>query len=194
MPLQVAARLLAVHTTTRALEFVSPPDIVRLELSPAGAGVSTLTAGMRTALGVSLIVAVALAALSGAGLGAHDAARFCGFVGVALRQANALPEWRQIERRVASAVILTESLRTLDRLRLRAGLSDEAMATRRATILRPIASLELVELDEVVLERAAQPMPTELGTLDALPHVTAALWRDMSHEESRYNDPRHGWG
>ncbi len=54
------------------------------------------------------------------------------------------------------------------------------MATRRATILRPIASLELVELDEVVLERAAQPMPTELGTLDALHLATAVLWRDMS--------------
>jgi phage tail tape-measure protein len=44
--------------------------LARLELSPAGAGISTLTAGTRTALDVSLIVAVALAALSGAGLGA----------------------------------------------------------------------------------------------------------------------------
>ena len=36
------------------------------------------------ALGVSLIVAVALAALSGAGLGAYDAGRFCGLVGATL--------------------------------------------------------------------------------------------------------------
>ena len=58
--------------------------IARLELPPAAAGVSPLTAGTRTALGVSLIVAVALAALSGAGLGAHDAGRFCGLVGASL--------------------------------------------------------------------------------------------------------------
>ena len=102
---------------------------------------------------------------------------------VALRQPDALPEWRHIEQGVASALILTESLRTLDRLRLRASLSDEDMATRRATILRLIASLELVELDDVVLERAAQPMPTELGTLDALHLATAVLWREMSRVE-----------
>jgi len=99
---------------------------------------------------------------------------------VALRQADALPEWRRIERGVSSAFTLTESLRTLDRLRLRASLTDDEVATRRATILRLVASLELVELDEIVLERAAQPMPTELGTLDALHLATAVLWRQMS--------------
>jgi hypothetical protein len=39
---------------------------------------------------------------------------------VALGQSNALPNWRQIERGVSSALITTESLRTLDRVRLRA--------------------------------------------------------------------------
>lgn len=58
--------------------------LARLELSPANAGISTLPAGTKTTLGVSLIVAVALAALSGAGLGAHDAGRFCGLVGATL--------------------------------------------------------------------------------------------------------------
>ena len=58
--------------------------IARLALPPAAAGVSTLAPGVRTALGVSLTAVVALAALSGAGLGAHDAGRFCGLVGAAL--------------------------------------------------------------------------------------------------------------
>ena len=102
---------------------------------------------------------------------------------VALRQPDALPEWRHIEQGIASALVLTESLRTLDRVRLRARLSDEDVATRRATILRLIASLELVELDEVVLERAAQPMPTELGTLDALHLAAAVLWREMTRAD-----------
>jgi len=42
-----------------------------------------------------------------------------------------------------------------------------------------VTYLELVELDEVELERAAQPMPTELGTLDALHLATAVLWWEM---------------
>ncbi len=99
---------------------------------------------------------------------------------VALRQPNALPEWRQIERGVSSALVITESLRTLDRLRLRAKMSDAEVASRRATILQLIASLELVEIDAMVLDRAAQPMPTELGTLDAIHLATALLWKEMS--------------
>jgi predicted nucleic acid-binding protein len=97
---------------------------------------------------------------------------------VALRQPNALPEWRDIERGVSSALVTTESLRTLDRVRLRVSLSDIEVARRRATILALIDSLELVEIDSSVLDRAAQPMPTELGTLDAIHLASALLWKD----------------
>lgn len=97
---------------------------------------------------------------------------------LALGQPNALPEWRQIDRGVSSALISTESLRTLDRLRIRAGLSDVEIAKRRATILRLINSLELIEIDSIVLNRAAQPMPTELGTLDAIHLASALLWKE----------------
>jgi predicted nucleic acid-binding protein len=99
---------------------------------------------------------------------------------VALGQPDLLPEWRQIDRGVSSALVMTESLRTLDRLRLRANLADREVAKRRATILALIASLELVEIDALVLDRAAQPMPTELGTLDAIHLATALLWKEMT--------------
>ena len=85
----------------------------------------------------------------------------------ALGQPDALPEWRQIERGVSSALIRTESLHTLDRLRLRANLADAEVAKRRATVLAVIASLEV------------QPMPTELGTLDAIHVAIALLWKEM---------------
>ena len=100
---------------------------------------------------------------------------------VALRQPDALPEWRQVEQGVSSVLVLTESLRTLDRLRLRARLDDSEVAKRRATILQLIASVELVEVDALVLNRAGQPMPTELGTLDAIHLATALLWKETSH-------------
>ncbi len=102
---------------------------------------------------------------------------------VALGELGALPEWNQIERGVSSALILTESLRTLDRLRLHVKLSDPEVATRRAAILSLIASLEIVEIDAAVLERAAQPMPTELGTLDAIHLATALLWRETTRAQ-----------
>jgi len=97
----------------------------------------------------------------------------------ALGQPDALPEWRQIERGVSSALVRAESLRSLDRLRLRANLANAEVAKRRATILAVIASLEVVDIEAAVLDRAAQPMPTELGTLDAIHLATALLWREM---------------
>jgi predicted nucleic acid-binding protein len=99
---------------------------------------------------------------------------------LALGQPNALREWRQIDRGVSSALISTETLRTLDRFRIRAGLSDTEIAARRATILSLIDSLELIEVSSVVLDRAAQPMPTELGTLDAIHLASALLWKDAT--------------
>ena len=97
---------------------------------------------------------------------------------VALNQANALPEWSDVDRGVASALIRIESLRTLDRLRLRAKLDDVEIAKRRASILSLIATLELVQLDATVLDRAAQPTPTALGTLDAIHLASALLWKE----------------
>jgi predicted nucleic acid-binding protein len=99
---------------------------------------------------------------------------------VALGQPNALPEWRAIDRGVSSALIVTESLRTLDRVRLRGNFSDLEVARRRSTILALLDSLELVEVDSIVLDRAAQPMPTELGTLDAIHLASALLWQDAT--------------
>ncbi|OGA00975.1 MAG: hypothetical protein A3I00_08035 [Betaproteobacteria bacterium RIFCSPLOWO2_02_FULL_64_12] len=97
-----------------------------------------------------------------------------------LRQSGALRQWTAIRTGVASALVETECLRTLDRLRVRAGLADKELARRRATVFRLLESLEVVEVTAPVLARAAQPLPTELGTLDAIHLATALLWREQS--------------
>ena len=48
---------------------------------------------------------------------------------VALGQSDALPQWRRIDQGVASELVVAECLRTLDRLRLRAKLTDADVAT-----------------------------------------------------------------
>ena len=102
---------------------------------------------------------------------------------VAFGQRDSLAEWSKVERGVSSALVITESLRTLDRLRMNVKLADTDVAERRAKILELIASLEIVEIDSVVLDRAAQPMPTELGTLDAIHLATALLWKEMTGDD-----------
>ena len=79
---------------------------------------------------------------------------------------------------VASTLVEVECLRALDRLRIRADLTDRDIAVRRQAVFHLMHAMEVVEPTRPVLSRAAQPLPTELGTLDAIHLATATLWRD----------------
>jgi predicted nucleic acid-binding protein len=97
-----------------------------------------------------------------------------------LGQKGGLREWRLIRTGVSSRLTEVECLRTLDRLRLEAGLDERRLALLRESLYSVLASLEIVELTRTVLARAAQPSPTSLGTLDAIHLSSALLWRDRS--------------
>ena len=95
-----------------------------------------------------------------------------------LGQPGSLSVWSTSRTGVASALAETECLRTLDRLRLRSGLGDREVARRREAVFRLLESIEVVAVTAPVLARAAHPLPTELGTLDAIHLATALLWRE----------------
>lgn len=99
---------------------------------------------------------------------------------VVLGQFNALKEWRSITQGVASRLVEVECLRTLDRIRITVEVQDKIIATRREAIFRLLETLEVVEPTGVVLSRASQPLPTVLGTLDAIHLSTALLWRERT--------------
>jgi predicted nucleic acid-binding protein len=102
---------------------------------------------------------------------------------IVLGQANALKEWRSITQGVASALVEVECLRTLDRLRLSESLKDAEVAARRETVFRLLEAIEVVELTRPILSRAAQPLPTALGTLDAIHLATALLWKERTRAD-----------
>ncbi len=102
---------------------------------------------------------------------------------VVLGQSGSLREWRRIQRGVVSALVEVECLRTLDRLRLAGGVDDTELSIRREVVLRVLARAEVVEVGRPVLQRAAQPLPTALGTLDAIHLATALLWRERERAE-----------
>ena len=102
---------------------------------------------------------------------------------VVLGQPGRLKEWKKITLGVASGLVELECLRTLDRLRLEQGLSDEQLASRREVVYRLAEEMETVEPTSIVLRRAAQPLPTPLGTLDALHLATATLWRELRGQD-----------
>ena len=83
---------------------------------------------------------------------------------------------------ITSARTRVECVRTLDRLRLEENLSDDEIVRRREAVFRLLGSLVLVDVTPPVLERAAQPLPTVLGTLDAIHLTTALLWQEVEAE------------
>jgi hypothetical protein len=62
-------------------------------------------------------------------------------------------------------------------------LRDDVIAARREAAYRLIEAVEVVDLTHPVLTRAAQPLPTVLGTLDAIHLATALMWREQMGQD-----------
>jgi predicted nucleic acid-binding protein len=102
---------------------------------------------------------------------------------VVLGQDDALERWHTIEVAVVNDLVQVECLRTLDRLRVQALLSDAQIAERRHAVYRLLAASNRVELNRFVLDRASQPLPTSLGTLDAIHLATTLVWRETRDDD-----------
>ena len=97
-----------------------------------------------------------------------------------LGQPGGLREWRLVRTAVVSRLAEVECFKTLDRLRLQGGVEEARLADLREALHRMFASLEIVEVTRPVLNRAAQPSATSLGTLDAIHLASALLWRERT--------------
>ena len=95
-----------------------------------------------------------------------------------LGEPGALEDLRSSEALGSSEWLAVESLRTIDRLRLHGALSADKAASRRAIVADWLEAVDLVLLQRPILARASEPLPTPLGTLDALHLATALVWRD----------------
>jgi predicted nucleic acid-binding protein len=75
---------------------------------------------------------------------------------------------------LSSQLIKVECLRTIDRARARGATEDAQAARDRAAILELVGAFWLAPITQQILDRAADPFPTALGTLDAI-HLATAL-------------------
>lgn len=93
---------------------------------------------------------------------------------IVLGEPGPLAAWRRIRRAISSPLVRLECLRTIDRARLRVTLDDAEVAERRVGVLEVLEGFDMVPIDSAVLDRAASPFPTTLGSLDAI-HLASAL-------------------
>jgi predicted nucleic acid-binding protein len=87
--------------------------------------------------------------------------------------AGALDAWADLTP-VSSELLRVECLRVVDRARARGATDDATAAADRSAVLEALATFSLAPLSDAVLDRAANPFPTALGTLDAI-HLATAL-------------------
>jgi predicted nucleic acid-binding protein len=96
---------------------------------------------------------------------------------VVLGEPDPLPQWPVIEMAVGSELTRIEALRTIDRARIRLQLADEEVALRREAVTAVLNGFHIARIGAAVLERAADPFPTLVRTLDAIHLATALLIR-----------------
>lgn len=95
-----------------------------------------------------------------------------------LGEEGRLVEFPSITRGVSSLLLKVECLRTIDRLRLAGRIPADEVVPRMEAIHRFLEAVDIVEPGAEILDRAAQPFPVPLGTLDAIHLATALLWRE----------------
>src|SRR5580658_5736899 len=95
-----------------------------------------------------------------------------------LNQPKPLPEFSKLKRPIASKVLKTECLRTLDRFRRSALLTEDEHLTALNELYDCLDSVEWIEVSDRVLDKAGSYFPLSLGTLDAIHLSSALIWRE----------------
>ncbi len=99
------------------------------------------------------------------------------------REPKPLKESPRVKKAFASRLLAVELGRAIDRARLAGTINDDEVATLRGEADAAVASIALVGLTDSILERASDPMPTSLKTLDALHLATAVELRAETEGE-----------
>ena len=101
---------------------------------------------------------------------------------VVLGQSPLLKQWKRWKNAYTSELAQVEARRVIDRLRLGGDIDDEQRATVHQDLVAIESALHIVGLDKRVLMGASEPLPTAVGTLDAL-HLTTARMLKEQHVE-----------
>jgi predicted nucleic acid-binding protein len=96
---------------------------------------------------------------------------------VILGEPDPLADWASAVP-LSSELIRVECLRVIDRARIVLAVSDMQTARHRSDVLEALGAFRLAPVTTTVLDRAAEPFPTALSSLDAIHLATALQLRD----------------
>ena len=104
---------------------------------------------------------------------------------IVLEQPSPLAEWDELEGGVSSPLLAIECHRTLDRFWREDRLDEAAFTAKRIEVDTIMRRLGVIPLRAPVLHAAAQPLPTILGTLDAIHLASAMVYRIVQPKDER---------
>jgi predicted nucleic acid-binding protein len=99
-----------------------------------------------------------------------------------LAEPEPLASWGLITDPITSELTRIECLRTLDRSRFQGRITERTLARARGSVLQILEEFTIVELDDRIKSRAADPFPTLVRTLDAIHLATAIAIRGPGQE------------
>jgi hypothetical protein len=104
---------------------------------------------------------------------------------VVLKQPNPLTEWLSIDHGVSSDLARVECYRALERLWRYHELDDAGFEAKRVEVATLLRNIRLITIDRRDLERAADPFPTYVATLDSIHLATALAYRSAQRDDER---------
>ena len=102
---------------------------------------------------------------------------------VLLCDGDRLERWGDWQRAHASEILGVEVRRVIDRLRIEGKARDSTLIAFHRELTTIEETIAMVRLTRTVLHRAALPMATPTGTLDAIHIATALMLRERGGEE-----------
>ncbi len=105
------------------------------------------------------------------------------FLRILLNQKARLKKFHQVTKPVASLLLKTEVLRTIDRLRVTGKINEDQFVTLTSQVHESLNSIEFIRLSDSIVNSAGGSLPIALGTLDAIHLVSALSWKNSRKEE-----------
>lgn len=97
---------------------------------------------------------------------------------VIFSEPGSLKEFKKIKSAVSSELLRVECMRTIDRIRIANRFSDEVYLEYIRRFFLFLEKIDMIPIQREILNRAAQPFPTVLGTLDAIHLASAIVYRE----------------
>ncbi|MCX7117340.1 MAG: type II toxin-antitoxin system VapC family toxin [Legionellales bacterium] len=90
---------------------------------------------------------------------------------------------KNLESFFASEILKIECFRTIDRMHRSLHLSDKDIAERYGALHAILKTIHFIKFSGIICQKASEPFPIVLKTLDAIHLASAILWQQQEEKE-----------